>query len=47
MKGKGIGLHRMRVGNYRLVYRLQSERICVLVIRIGHRAEVYRGWQGR
>jgi mRNA interferase RelE/StbE len=45
MRGKGIGLHRMRVGSYRVVYRLQAQRVCVLVIRIGHRSEVYRGWE--
>jgi len=46
MKGKGIGFHRLRVGNYRVVYRLQAEKVCLLVIRIGHRSEVYRGWEG-
>jgi mRNA interferase RelE/StbE len=45
MRGKGTNLHRLRVGNYRVVYRLQAERVCVLVIRIGHRSEVYRGWE--
>ena len=45
MRGKGVGLHRMRVGGYRVVYRLHAQRICVLVIRIGHRSEVYRGWE--
>jgi mRNA interferase RelE/StbE len=47
MRGKGIGLYRLRVGSYRIVYRIQSDRVCVLVIRIGHRSEVYRGWEGR
>ena len=46
MRGKGTGLYRLRVGNYRIVYRLQRQRVCVLVIRIGHRADVYRGWEG-
>ena len=46
MRGNGIGLHRLRVGSYRIVYRLQAERVRVLVIRIGHRGEVYRGWEG-
>lgn len=46
MRDKGVGLHRLRVGSYRVVYRLQAERVCVLVIRIGHRSEVYRGWEG-
>ena len=45
MRGKGIGLHRLRVGGYRIVYRLQQQRLCILVIRIGHRSEVYRGWE--
>jgi mRNA interferase RelE/StbE len=47
MRGKGTGLYRLRVGSYRIVYRIQAERVCVLVIRVGHRAEVYRGWEGR
>ena len=46
MRDKGIGLHRLRVGSYRIVYRIQSERVRILVIRIGHRSEVYRGWEG-
>ena len=45
MKGKGIGLYRLRVGRHRVVYRVQEERVTVLVIRIGHRGEVYRGWE--
>jgi mRNA interferase RelE/StbE len=47
MRDKGIGLHRLRVGRYRVVYRLQAQRVRVLVIRIGHRSEVYRGWEWR
>ena len=45
MRAKGTGLHRLRVGSSRVVYRLQSERLCVLVIRIGHSSEVYSGWE--
>jgi mRNA interferase RelE/StbE len=47
MKGKGIGLYRLRVGSYRVVYRIQTDRIRVLVIRVAHRSEVYRGWEQR
>ena len=47
MRGKGTGLYRLRVGSYRLVYRLHSRRVRVLVVRIGHRSEVYRGWEDR
>jgi len=45
MRGKGVGLHRLRVGNYRVIYRVQAERVRVLVIRIGRRSEVYRGYE--
>lgn len=47
MKGKGTGLYRLRIGTYRVVYRIESARVTVLVIRIGHRAEVYSGWEPR
>ena len=46
MRGKGQGLHRMRVGTYRVVYRVQAEQVRVLVIRVGHRRDVYSGWEG-
>jgi len=45
MRGKGAGLHRLRVGEYRVVYRLRREKVTVLVIRIGHRGDVYRGFE--
>ena len=33
---------RIRVGAYRIVYRIQERRLLVLVVRIGHRSDVYR-----
>lgn len=33
---------RVRVGDYRVLYRSESEQLTILVIRIGHRGEVYR-----
>ena len=36
------GLWRVRVGDYRIIYRIEDDRLVVLVIRIGHRREVYR-----
>lgn len=45
MHGKATGLHRVRVGAMRVVYRVQTERRSVLVLRIGHRREVYRGFE--
>jgi mRNA interferase RelE/StbE len=33
---------RLRVGDWRLIYTLQDEVLLVLVVRVGHRREVYR-----
>lgn len=42
LKGEFSGLRRLRVGAYRVVYEVQNQQLVVLVIRIGHRREVYR-----
>jgi mRNA interferase RelE/StbE len=34
--------YRLRHADYRIVYELRDDRLMVLVIRIGHRREVYR-----
>jgi mRNA interferase RelE/StbE len=36
------GLWRIRVGDYRVVYEINDTEVIVLVIRIGHRSDVYR-----
>ena len=41
LKGEA-GLWRVRVGDYRVVYRIEDERLVVVVIRVAHRREVYR-----
>ncbi len=33
---------RIRAGDYRMVYEIHDDHLLVLVIRIGHRREVYR-----
>jgi mRNA interferase RelE/StbE len=33
---------RVRVGDYRIVYQVHDDRLLILVIRIGHRRDVYR-----
>lgn len=36
-------LWRIRVGDYRIVYTIENDRLIVLVVKIGHRREIYRG----
>lgn len=35
-------LLRLRVGDYRVIYRLSSERRTIVIVKIGHRGDVYR-----
>jgi mRNA interferase RelE/StbE len=37
------GLWRIRVGDYRIVYTVKDKQLIVLVVRIAHRRDVYRG----
>ena len=36
-------LWRIRVGDYRIVYTIEDDRLIVLVVKIGHRRKIYRG----
>ena len=42
LQGALIGLWRYRVGDYRIICTLEHDRLVVLVLRIGHRREVYK-----
>lgn len=35
-------LYRIRVGDYRVIYQIENKALVVLVVRIGHRREIYR-----
>ena len=41
LKGES-DLYRIRVGDYRVVYHIEDDILRVLVVRIGHRKDVYR-----
>ena len=36
-------LWRIRIGNYRVLYEIHDNRLIVLVLRVAHRKDVYRG----
>ena len=42
LKGAFECLRGLRVGRYRIVYEWQQQELVVLVVRVGHRKEVYR-----
>lgn len=42
LTGSRTGLWRYRVGDYRLVCRIEDQRVVVLVLAIAHRREAYR-----
>jgi mRNA interferase RelE/StbE len=33
--------YRVRQGNYRIIYSIQDEQLVVVVVKVGHRREVY------
>ena len=35
-------LWRIRVGDYRIIYRIHNDRLLILVVRVGNRRDVYR-----
>jgi mRNA interferase RelE/StbE len=37
----GVDGYRLRVGDWRVIYTLEHEALTVIVIKVGHRSEVY------
>jgi mRNA interferase RelE/StbE len=43
LKGERYGeLWRYRVGDYRIISRIEDQAVVILVLKIGHRREVYK-----
>jgi mRNA interferase RelE/StbE len=42
LKGAHDGYWRWRIGDYRVVARIEDARIVILVVRVAHRREAYR-----
>jgi mRNA interferase RelE/StbE len=38
----GIEGYRLRVGDWRILYTLRHEVLTVVVVRVGHRSEIYQ-----
>ncbi len=41
LKGRN-SLYRVRVGDYRIVYAVEDDVCVILIVRVGHRKEIYK-----
>ena len=41
LQGKYVGFWRYRIGDYRIICEIKDEIITILIIKIGHRKEIY------
>ncbi len=41
MKGNNP-FHKVRSGDYRIIYEIHDDRLVILVVKIGHRKDVYK-----
>ena len=37
------GLFKLRVGDFRIIYQVKEKEIIVVIVKVGHRREVYEG----
>ena len=35
-------VYRLRVGLYRILYRIEGRRLLIIILKIGHRRDIYR-----
>jgi mRNA interferase RelE/StbE len=41
LTGPLSGLYRYRIGHYRVIYEVRKQELIVVVVRVGHRKDVY------
>ncbi|WP_199349151.1 type II toxin-antitoxin system RelE/ParE family toxin [Microcoleus sp. FACHB-SPT15] len=37
------GRLRLRVGDYRVIYRVEADQLIIVIIKAGHRKNIYKG----
>jgi len=42
MKGNN-SFHKIRTGDYRIIYEIHDDRLVILIVKVGHRKDVYKG----
>ncbi len=43
LSGSEEGFYRIRIGDYRVLYTIQDKVLLIIIIKVRHRREVYRG----
>jgi mRNA interferase RelE/StbE len=43
LSGSEEDFYRIRIGNYRVLYRIEDRMLLIVIIKVRHRREVYRG----
>lgn len=41
MKGDN-SFHKVRSGDYRIIYEIHADRLVILIVKVGHRKDVYK-----
>jgi mRNA interferase RelE/StbE len=41
LKGKYREYYRLRIGDYRVIYSQENDSLVIIIIRVGHRKEIY------
>ena len=42
VKLSGLEYYRIRQGDYRIIYEIEDNRLIVVVVKVGHRRDIYR-----
>jgi mRNA interferase RelE/StbE len=42
LKGKLTGDYSLRLGNYRIIYMIEKNRLIIYIIDLGHRSKIYK-----
>ena len=41
LTGNLAGLWKLRIGDYRAIYQIKNEELIILILRLGHRKNIY------
>lgn len=41
LRGEKDDYYRLKVGNYRVIFKKEEDQLIIIVVRIGHRKEIY------